>query len=178
MRHAKLGLEDSAPAYFAEPGLRNYDHSHPHWLDLWIATNSGLSRAAAAITARAIVAATARGLCGATFMPARAVAAYYVQWTRTRVHDHGANFDLVIGDWGAGTTPQQRCIIAIAFRIIDGQPQFMVIDAADRPVAKDDTLAATALRRNDVIGTPIASEVFAILDAIWLGDERIVELSG
>ena len=106
------------------------------------------------------------------------IAAYFVQWTLTRLHDHGANFDLVLGKWGEGTSPADRQIVAVAYRIIDGGPQFMVIDAANRPVARNANLATTALGRDQVIGTPLASEVFAMLDAIWLGDRRIEELAG
>ena len=66
----------------------------------------------------------------------------------------------------------------MAFRLIDGGPQFMVIDAARRPLAQGDKLATTALRRDQVVGTPLVVEVFDILDAIWLRDDRIAELTG
>jgi hypothetical protein len=108
----------------------------------------------------------------------RTAAVYYVQWTLTRVLDHGANFDLVLGPWGPGTCPTDRRVVAVAYRLIDGGPQFMVIDAAGRPVAKSGKLASEALRRDQVVGTPLAPEVFAMLDAIWLGDSRIAELTG
>jgi len=108
----------------------------------------------------------------------RTAAVYYVQWTLTRVHDHGANFDLVLGPWGNGTSPADRRVVAVAYRLIEGGPQFMVIDAAGRPAAKGGKLAAKALRRDQVVGTPMAAEVFGILDAIWLGDGRIAELTG
>ena len=104
-------------------------------------------------------------------------AVYYVQWTLGRV-DHGANFDLVIGQWGEDSNPKDRSVVAVAYRLMDSGPQFMVIDAMDRPVAKSGRLAILALPRNDVIGTPLAQRVFALLDAIWLGDERIAELAG
>jgi hypothetical protein len=106
---------------------------------------------------------------------ARAV--YYVYWTLTRVRDHGANFDFVLGKWGHGATPADRQIVSVAFRVIDGAPSFMVIDAEDRPVAKSDALATCALRRDQVIGTSLAAEVFAMLDAIWIADARIAELT-
>jgi hypothetical protein len=53
----------------------------------------------------------------------------------------------------------------------DGSPAFMVIDAADRPVAKGE-LARTALARVDVVGTPLAAQVFALVDAIYEQDAR------
>src|SRR5581483_4903170 len=104
------------------------------------------------------------------------VAVYYVQWTLNRVADHGANFDLILGPWGEGTSSADRCVVAVAYRLIDGKPQFMVIDADGRPVAKSGKLAEMVLRRDQVVGTPLAPDVFAILDAIWLDDGRIREL--
>lgn len=47
----------------------------------------------------------------------------------------------------------------------------MVIDAADRAEAKGE-LAKAALARADVVGTPLAARVFAIVDAIYLQDGR------
>ena len=104
------------------------------------------------------------------------LAAYYVHWTLGRV-DHGANFDLVVGEWGEGTSPKDRAVVAVAFRWMSNGPEFMVIDAEGRPAAKAGALADRALRRDQVIGTPLAAEVFAMLDAIWLNDQRIGELT-
>jgi hypothetical protein len=104
------------------------------------------------------------------------LAAYYVHWTLGRV-DHGANFDLVLGKWGEGTSSKDRCVVAVAFRWMSNNPQFMVIDAEGRPAAKPGALADRALRRDQVIGTPLAAEVFAMIDAIWLKDQRIAELA-
>ena len=53
----------------------------------------------------------------------------------------------------------------------DGSPALMIIDAADRPAAKGD-LARTALARADVVGTPLAAQVFALVDAIYEQDRR------
>lgn len=105
------------------------------------------------------------------------VSTYFVHWTLGRL-DHGANFDLVIGRWDDRSSPKDRRVVAVAYRLMDDGPQFMVIDGKGRPVAKDESLAASALRRDQVIGTSLAPAVFAMLDAIWLGDRRIAELSG
>ena len=105
------------------------------------------------------------------------IAVYYVHWTLGRI-DHGANFDLVIGQWGENSTAKDRSVVAVAYRLMEGAPQFMVIDAINRPVAKSGTLANAAMRRDQVIGTPLAPRVFEMLDAVWLGDKRIAELTG
>jgi hypothetical protein len=102
-------------------------------------------------------------------------AEYFVQWTVGKVNEHGANFDLIIGGWGEGTTKSDRCAVALALRWINREPQFMVIDAATRPVAHSDLVGRT-LAREDVIGTPIAQLAFDIIDDIWLYDPRIKEI--
>ena len=102
------------------------------------------------------------------------VAAYFVGWTEGKP-DHGAAFDVIFGAWGEGTAKQDRSAVALDFRVIDGSPQFMVIDATGR-VAADSELVGTALQRNDVIGTPVAAQVFALVDAIYMRDGRLDEV--
>jgi hypothetical protein len=53
----------------------------------------------------------------------------------------------------------------------------MVVDACER-VTDHTELAATALKRSDVIGTVLAQQVFALMDAIYIymGDQRLAEL--
>ena len=103
-------------------------------------------------------------------------AAYYVQWTPKKL-DHGANFDLVVGTFGEGSLAKDRFAVSLAYRVVQNGPEFMVIDAAHRPHAKGD-LAGRALQRAEVIGRPLANEVFALVDAIYLMDDRIAELRG
>jgi hypothetical protein len=102
------------------------------------------------------------------------VAAYFVGWTE-QGPDHGATFDLVLGKWGDSTTAQDRYGVALDFRIVEASPQFMVVDAGNRATS-DSELVGAALKRSDVIGTALAPQVFAIVDAIYLGDLRLDEL--
>jgi hypothetical protein len=51
----------------------------------------------------------------------------------------------------------------------------MVVNAAGGLHA-DATIAATVADRAAVLESPLAHRAFAIVDAIWLGDERIAEL--
>lgn len=51
----------------------------------------------------------------------------------------------------------------------------MVIDAGDRRRGNK-PLFTRSLRRDDVVGTPLASQVFQLVDAIWLTDPRIEEV--
>ena len=118
-----------------------------------------------------------RRVWGYVHSAGRAEAAYFVHWTLGGVRDHGANFDLIVGRWGEGAERSDRVAIALEFRVLDNGPSFMVIDAEHREFSHSD-LVGRALARDEVIGTPLARHVFDIVDAIWLQDERIVEIKG
>ena len=102
------------------------------------------------------------------------IAAYFVTWTLD-TPDHGAAFDFVLGKWGLGTNPEDRYAGALDYRIVEASPQFMVVDAHNRLTSGAD-LFRSALNRSDVIGTPLASQVFALVDAVYMGDSRLDEL--
>jgi hypothetical protein len=100
------------------------------------------------------------------------VAAYWMRWTEGHLDEVGANLDMVLGRWGEGATPKDRFAVALVHRNQDdGTPSLMVIDAPGRPVA-DGALAALGLCRDEVIGTPLAPQVFALVDAIYEQDDR------
>lgn len=103
-------------------------------------------------------------------------AGYFVQWTPGHVERHGANFDLIIGKWGDGTTASDRRAVSLEFRRTDEGSMFMVIDAANRPAGKSE-LVGRALSRGEVIDTPLAQLAFEMVDAIWLQDSRIAEIT-
>jgi len=99
-------------------------------------------------------------------------AAYWMQWTAGHMSDHGANLDLILGAWGEGTTADDRFAVALVHRQqADGSPALAFIDAEQRPIAAL-PLAKIALARKDVIGTPLAEQIFAITDAIYAQDDR------
>ena len=96
------------------------------------------------------------------------LAVYYVRWTDGHLDEVGADFELVIGAWGDGTSPADRAVVALRYYPDqDGPGSFMVVDAEPMP-----SLAAAALKRDEVIGTPLASQVFAMIDAAWEQDGR------
>ncbi len=101
-----------------------------------------------------------------------ASAAYWMHWTVGHLTETGANLDLVLGRWGDGASAEDRVAIALVHRQQpDGGPALMVIDAGVRPITKEG-LAGSALAREDVIGTPLAAQVFSITDAIYEQDGR------
>lgn len=99
---------------------------------------------------------------------------YSVHWTLGHVEQYGANFDLIFG-YGETGGGRLRMAASLFYRCLDTGPSFMVIDAADRPHARMPAVGRI-LRRDDVIGRPVAAEIFAFADAILEQDARIEEL--
>lgn len=105
-----------------------------------------------------------------------AEASYWLHWTPGKVVARGARLDLVLGRWGEGTTAADRFVVALEYRVTDRGGAFMVVDAGMRPAARHG-LAAHALRRDEVVSTPLVARAFELVDAIWLGDARITEIT-
>jgi hypothetical protein len=96
------------------------------------------------------------------------IGAYFVAWTHDKP-DHGAKFDLILGKWGDSASKRDRYSAALDFRLVQGAPQFIVVDAENRATSES-PLVGTALKRTEVIGTPIAAQVFAVVDAVYMSD--------
>lgn len=101
-------------------------------------------------------------------------AVYYVQWT-VGSPDHFPNIDLIVGPWGEGAHADQRVLVCLRFRPTPDGGSFMVIDPGDRR-RSNPPLFARSLQRDAVIGTPLAPQVFMLLDALWLTEPRIEEV--
>ena len=113
-----------------------------------------------------------RSIAGLVYEQGGACAAYQMHWTVNHLSDTGANLDLVLGAWGEGTSAEDRYAVSLVhFQQEDGSPALMVVDAQGRPAANGN-LAASVLRRDEVIGTPLAAQIFAITDAIYEQDGR------
>ena len=101
------------------------------------------------------------------------LASYFAQWTVGKsIEGHPANFDLIYGAWGEGSNRNDRCAISLIHFESDGVPGVSVIDANDRPIASSE-LVGSAMSREELIGTPLVQQVFAIVDAVILQDNRL-----
>jgi hypothetical protein len=100
-----------------------------------------------------------------------AKAVYFVQWT-VNEPGHMPNFDMVIGPWGDGTSPADRVLVSLSYQPCPGGGSFMVANGKGRR-ADDRSLCGRALERADVIGTPLAIEVFSLVDSLWLTELRM-----
>jgi hypothetical protein len=105
------------------------------------------------------------------------IAMYSVRWALARVPEHGAYFDLIVDTWREDTGRVEACSVSLDCRLIRGTPTFMIIDSAEREIAKNH-LVSRPLNRADVIGDPLADDIFAICDVIMAQDERVMELIG
>jgi hypothetical protein len=103
-------------------------------------------------------------------------AAYQVHWTTQQVARHGAEVYIMLGQWGDGTTAADRFAVALHFFIESKTHGFMIVDADQTPMASH-PLVGRVLSRESVIDTPLAQEVFNLVDAIWLEDENIAEVA-
>jgi hypothetical protein len=106
-----------------------------------------------------------------------ALAAYFVHWTLGRVADTGAHVDLILGAWGDDATKADRYAVSLAYRRTSKGPAFMIVDATDRRIAQNE-LVGRGMRRDEVMGSKVAMLAFEVVDAIWVNDERIRELTG
>jgi hypothetical protein len=120
---------------------------------------------------------SSRTTWGQAYADGRCVAAYFVHWTLGHVPDRGANIDLIIGEWGEAPNADRRSAISLAYRLTESGPSMMVIDANTRPTLRS-PLVGQALCREEVIGTPLAQNAFAIADAVLAQDDRVAELLG
>ena len=104
----------------------------------------------------------------------KTLAVYFVQWT-VESPEHEPNVDLVLGPWGEGALVENRSLVSLLFRPGRDGGSFMVIDSEKRFEAKR-SVCGRALRRDEVVGTSLAEEVFRLVDALWLTDPRMVEV--
>lgn len=113
-----------------------------------------------------------RTVWGFIYKDGDAFAIYYVIWTMAHIAEHGATFQLVLGDYKEGSRAEKRSLAELLYRPGESGG-FMVVDAVADPTS---TLYKQGIPRNAIIGTPLAQICFDLVDAIWLQDTRIAEL--
>ncbi len=114
--------------------------------------------------------ATTRIVRGFVYREGTARAVYLACWPLDQ-QQTDADVAVSIGGWcDADQSP--RKLVALSLRQLENGPAFMVVDAAETPWGDEETLGEP-MGRSEVIGTPLANEVFAILDAAALQDERV-----
>lgn len=100
-------------------------------------------------------------------------AVYYIRWTAGKP-DHGMVWFLSVGRWDEHGVATERRSVGLRCRLLDGRPQFMVIDAATTPwgVQGKPELGAL-LTREEAHGTELVHEVFGYVNEILIRDPRV-----
>ena len=101
---------------------------------------------------------------------------YFVHWTVGHVFENGAHFAVILRGRDNEANATERYAVSLEYRVRDNGPEFMVVDAVPDRVAKIGALADRFLKRNDVIGGPLAKTVFDICDAALAQDKRLTPL--
>ncbi len=99
------------------------------------------------------------------------VSAYCVKWTVDNP-EHPPSFLLSIGPWGEGTSGNDRVTVASILRFDQSRPDFTVVDA-EQLEWRDQTLVGFHLRRDQVVGSPVAKTAFSLIDKIVVHDPRV-----
>ncbi len=96
------------------------------------------------------------------------IASYFVRWA-IGLPDHGAWFNLVVGQWGNDADPTKRSHVALEFKLINRGPNFIVRNSSE---ANQDfsEIASSGSLRDDIIGTDLAPHIFAIIDAVYMSE--------
>jgi hypothetical protein len=97
--------------------------------------------------------------------------AYVVQWAPGTKGTHSAVIGLVFGPWGEGSSAAERSHLAIEARQNQGAVDLRIIDAG-RSVIDATPLAAKALARAEVTGTPLQDRAFFYCEQIRVQDAR------
>lgn len=77
---------------------------------------------------------------------------------------------------GDHATPDDRSVASFTYRPCENS--FVVMDSRTRPAGQAHQVALFPLTRDEIVGTPLATFLFGLLDAIWLQDLRITEIRG
>lgn len=99
------------------------------------------------------------------------VSAYCVKWTVDNP-EHPPWFLLSIGPWGDGSSGHDRVTVASILHFCESKPNFTVVDAEELEW-RDESLVGCHLKREQVIGSPVAKTAFALIDEIVLHDPRV-----
>ena len=117
---------------------------------------------------------TSKTIWGYVGTPKQTIAVYYVHWTVGSAQ-HSPNLDFIVGPWGDGAESKSRRLVSLLFRPSQGGGSFMVVDSESRP-ANNPEICGRALKRAEVVGTPLAKEIFELADIVWLQDPRVSEV--
>jgi hypothetical protein len=112
---------------------------------------------------------------GYIYVEGGARAVYYATWTREHP-ERGFEVAISIGGWGEGADPRNKRLVVLEGRFLETGLTFCVRDAAGSRWAAH-SLLGQPLAREDVISTPLAAELFHLVDHLVVDDPRVREFT-
>lgn len=107
------------------------------------------------------------------FKDGDAYAIYYVRFSNNHP-EHSAVATISLGEWGEGSTPEQRVAFAFELRTTNKEYQVGIIDSAQSPWCEAKTIGRT-LDRTEALKHPLLPEVFHITDHMVVEDKELNE---
>jgi hypothetical protein len=98
-------------------------------------------------------------------------AVYLVRWSVGNPA-HDASIAVSIGEW-AGETADRRVCFVLAHRIVNGGPTFMNVDGASSAWSAEAAFLGRMLSRDEALERAERQDVYDVLDAAGLHDERL-----
>lgn len=98
--------------------------------------------------------------------------AYYsVRWT-DKHKENGATFAVFCGDWGDDGQEDERFLIGLDF-ITGENGGFGLHENPSETLSHYADMNPVFLKRDDILGSEFASELFAYVDAVFMKDPRL-----
>lgn len=98
-------------------------------------------------------------------------AVYFASWTLAHP-ERGVTMAISLGEWGEGSSPENRRSVALECRTTEDQYQFMIIDPEQSPWGKSEFLGRM-LPREKALDDSRIDEFFRIADHIVQEDPRV-----
>ena len=99
---------------------------------------------------------------------------YLIAWHRDEQTERSAWCYVLADDWNDPASP--RSVIYMSYGLVeDGHSAFTVMDA-DCDFVRGIFPGHSYLRRDQIMGTQMADEIFQITDFIWLNDDRVAPI--
>jgi hypothetical protein len=110
---------------------------------------------------------------GHVFERENARAVYYVRWNEDALEE--VEVVVSVGEWGEGSGAEERACVAALGRNHQGRLSLMLVDA-ERCSFSEHSFLGKMCAAEEARGTPLATEVFHIVDHLLVDDPRVVAL--
>ena len=110
------------------------------------------------------------GIWGRAFLDNSEVALYYICWTKNEYEQKGATYNIIYRNYDKEN--QQDAMIALDYYNNENGAGFGILDAEANNLLNT-SQKLIKLDRDEILGTPFEHNLWALVDAIFLNDNRI-----